>query len=281
MLVCTCQVLVNCLQEFILRVEDVCVLVLDEAHHAHGQDPMAMIVKTVHQVENQVYRPLLLGMTASPLEKPKLEDIDRKLNTFCSQIKCSPCYPIVHDPLRNGYNKTKDFCSAPEANPAEAQFREKLQEYMKKFAGECRALLTPLGGEDLEHAITMVLNGTVFLDTNSFRGNLRKFQKSFRERIALQNDESRIPKELIGMGHALVNHFIETLAIMEINNIVGHSVAKAIMHKVLANLEDPKSGSDVMKKKLLMPNGSRDITKDICEAVQGSHDTDGQYAPHR
>lgn len=280
-LVCTCQVLVNCFQEAILRVEDVCVLVLDEAHNATKASPMAVIAKKVHEVEDPSHRPLLLGMTASPLENPRsLETIEPDLIQFANQIKCHPCYPIEHDPFKNGYNNTQDWCKNPEAEPAEAKFQEQLGEYARRVAEECQPLGSRLGSKVLERALSSVLRDVAYLHNNKLRGDLREFYKSLRERATLENDENRIPKELLDMGNALYSHFVEILAILEINNVVGPNVAKAVMHNLMSNFKDPKSAGDMKKKKLLMPNGRWDIIKDMYEAVRDSHDIDAQYASH-
>ena len=63
---CTAQLLLNFLARGIVRVEDICCLVIDEVHHARKNHPYSLVMEKHVMPVPQSYRPLVLGLTASP-----------------------------------------------------------------------------------------------------------------------------------------------------------------------------------------------------------------------
>lgn len=64
--VCTAQCVLNAIVHAYLKLEDVCLLIFDEAHHAIGDNPFARIMK-YYRLLSPSARPKIFGMTASPL----------------------------------------------------------------------------------------------------------------------------------------------------------------------------------------------------------------------
>ncbi|KAK3353012.1 hypothetical protein B0T25DRAFT_199212 [Lasiosphaeria hispida] len=68
-IVCTAEILNNCLSHSWIRMDQINLLVFDEAHHTKKSHPYARIIKDFYlQAENVEKRPRILGMTASPVD---------------------------------------------------------------------------------------------------------------------------------------------------------------------------------------------------------------------
>jgi endoribonuclease Dicer len=69
-IVCTAEILRKCLSHGYLRMNQINLLVFDEAHHAKKNHPYSRIIKDfyVELEEANVRRPRILGMTASPVD---------------------------------------------------------------------------------------------------------------------------------------------------------------------------------------------------------------------
>jgi endoribonuclease Dicer len=68
-IVCTADILNQCLHHSYIRMEQINLLVFDEAHHTKKNHPYARIIKDFYAtVEDEKMRPRILGMTASPVD---------------------------------------------------------------------------------------------------------------------------------------------------------------------------------------------------------------------
>lgn len=67
--VCTAEILRQCLQHAYIRLDQINLLIFDEAHHAKKEHPYAKIILDfyIHE-ENKARRPRIFGMTASPVD---------------------------------------------------------------------------------------------------------------------------------------------------------------------------------------------------------------------
>lgn len=273
--------LVNIFQDQIIRPVDVCILVLDEAHHAHGQDPMMVVVKQVKGIQNREHQPLILGMTASPMEKPKEGAINSSLMQFCGSIDCAPCYPIIYDPYKNGYNRTKDWCSAPKPAPSELEFQNDLLKYLYKVADIGKQVSSDIGDSTFTAALESIAGDEKTVDSNFFRGALRRHHmKIFELKSQLGNDMKQ-SRDLIDTATSLCSHFFDILTVMEVNNVVGSSIAKSVMNMVLDGVANPTSLLDSKKKEFLMGDRRNCLTNDIQEAVKGCTDSNAIYTKHK
>ncbi|KAK4126225.1 hypothetical protein N657DRAFT_662514 [Parathielavia appendiculata] len=68
-IVCTAAILNQCLHHSFIRMDQINLLVFDEAHHTKKNHPYARIIKDFYvEVEDEERRPRILGMTASPAD---------------------------------------------------------------------------------------------------------------------------------------------------------------------------------------------------------------------
>jgi endoribonuclease Dicer len=68
-IVCTAEVLVQCMMHSFINMAQINLLIFDEAHHAKSNHPYARLMKDyyVHEI-NVAQRPRIFGMTASPVD---------------------------------------------------------------------------------------------------------------------------------------------------------------------------------------------------------------------
>jgi len=95
-IVCTAEVLVQCLMHSFINMSQINLLIFDEAHHAKNNHPYARIMKDYYSQELDVTkRPRLFGMTASPIDvrgqssdhiKQAASDLERLLHAKIATI---------------------------------------------------------------------------------------------------------------------------------------------------------------------------------------------------
>lgn len=67
-IVCTAEILNQCLMHSFVKMEEINLLVFDEAHHAKKGHPYARIIKDYYLQTEPSFRPKIFGMTASPVD---------------------------------------------------------------------------------------------------------------------------------------------------------------------------------------------------------------------
>ncbi|KAF5005885.1 hypothetical protein FDECE_7698 [Fusarium decemcellulare] len=86
--VCTAQILLDCLNNGFITISQINLLIFDEAHHAKKEHPYARIMRN-HYLRHQGDKPRILGMTASPVDA-QTKDVKGaalELESFlCSEI---------------------------------------------------------------------------------------------------------------------------------------------------------------------------------------------------
>lgn len=95
-IVCTAEVLVQCLMHSFVNMGQINLLIFDEAHHAKNNHPFARIMKDYYVQELDLSkRPRLFGMTASPIDvrgqssdhiKQAVSDLERLLHAKIATI---------------------------------------------------------------------------------------------------------------------------------------------------------------------------------------------------
>jgi endoribonuclease Dicer len=74
-IVCTAEVLNQCLMHSFVKIEEINLLIFDEAHHTKKGHPYARIIKDYYLAQsNPSLRPKIFGMTASPVDA--ITDVD-------------------------------------------------------------------------------------------------------------------------------------------------------------------------------------------------------------
>ncbi|KAK4982257.1 Dicer-like protein 1 [Elasticomyces elasticus] len=83
-IVCTAEVLVQCLMHSFITMEQINLLIFDEAHHAKQNHPYARLIKDYYlAVTDDTKRPRIFGMTASPVDaKTDVAQAAKELETL-------------------------------------------------------------------------------------------------------------------------------------------------------------------------------------------------------
>ena len=66
-LVMTAQILLNILRHSIIKMEAINLLILDECHHAVKKHPYSLVMSEFYHTTPKDKRPIVFGMTASPV----------------------------------------------------------------------------------------------------------------------------------------------------------------------------------------------------------------------
>lgn len=91
--VCTAAILLKCLYHSYIRMDQINLLIFDEAHHAKKNHPFAEIIKQFYiNVEDKTQRPRVFGMTASPVDartdvKRAATDLETLLHSEIATIR--------------------------------------------------------------------------------------------------------------------------------------------------------------------------------------------------
>ena len=169
-----------------VRVEDLCCLVLDEAHETKGESPYADLLGRVldDQFVQPSSRPLIMGMTASPLDNAEsnatTQSVEKNIRDMGMRLHCHPCFPCKNDPYDNGMRHTHDWAFIVDPGQKEFEFKQQLDDYMREVARATQYRLidiAPLFGT-LEGLLT---GDDREVDTNKLRGKLRKIEGQLDE----------------------------------------------------------------------------------------------------
>ena len=166
-----------------VRVEDLCCLVLDEAHSTKGESPYQTLVAKVVGIDgDKRVRPLLLGMSASPLETIG-NDVGRdaialKIQELARRIQCRPCYPCENDPYDNGISHTKDVAIYVSVSEEELKFRKKLDDYLRDVVAMVKDRLSTIVPTRFHKMEQILEREGDTLDTDAFKGKLRKIDEA-------------------------------------------------------------------------------------------------------
>ncbi|KAL5624291.1 hypothetical protein BROUX41_004351 [Berkeleyomyces rouxiae] len=115
--VCTAAILRRALESAYVKMSQINLLVLDEAHHAKKNHPYARIIKDFYLCEAEATRPRILGMTASPVDT---QDDVRFAAQDLEDLLCSTIATVEGGTLRDdsdrGHQQIKiqyDFLDPP------------------------------------------------------------------------------------------------------------------------------------------------------------------------
>ncbi|KAF7560238.1 hypothetical protein G7046_g3900 [Stylonectria norvegica] len=96
--VCTAQILLDCLRNGFTKMSQINLIIFDEAHHAKKNHPYARIIKD-HYVREHGDRPRILGMTASPVDA-QTNDVRAAASELESML-CSEIATVSDNVLAN------------------------------------------------------------------------------------------------------------------------------------------------------------------------------------
>lgn len=140
-IVCTAEILYQCLTHSYIRMDQVNLLVFDEAHHTKKNHPYARIIKDFYaEVKDLNKRPRILGMTASPVDA----QIDPKIAAAELEGLLHSQIATVADPtaLHNSSTKLKREVTV-EYGKCLPEFETGLNRALKDLVGEHRLFQKP------------------------------------------------------------------------------------------------------------------------------------------
>ncbi|KAK4146843.1 dicer-like protein 1 [Dichotomopilus funicola] len=141
-IVCTAEILYQCLTHSYIRMQEINLLVFDEAHHTKKNHPYARIIKDFYiEVEDQDQRPRILGMTASPVDA----QIDPKVAAAELEALLHSQIATVADPaaLQNSSSRIKREVMVEYARRP-PNWETELNQAIGKLVGEFRVFQKPL-----------------------------------------------------------------------------------------------------------------------------------------
>ncbi|KAH6856644.1 dicer-like protein 1 [Chaetomium sp. MPI-CAGE-AT-0009] len=140
-IICTAEILYQCLTHSYIRMDQINLLVFDEAHHTKKNHPYARIIKDFYaHVKDQNKRPRILGMTASPVDA----QIDPKIAAAELEGLLHSQIATVADPtaLQNSSTKLKSELMV-EYDKRLPDWETKLNQALKDLVGDHRVFQKP------------------------------------------------------------------------------------------------------------------------------------------
>ena len=106
-IVCTAEILYKCLHHSYINMDQINLLVFDEAHHTKKKHPYARIIKDFYaEVEGKARFPRIFGMTASPVDGSQV-DLYRAAEELEGLLRSQIVTPANPDDLRGKISKPK------------------------------------------------------------------------------------------------------------------------------------------------------------------------------
>lgn len=231
-LVITSEKLLNSRLRY-LGLAAACVLILDEAHHAHGNHSYSRICDTYHSIPTSA-RPLLLALTASPMQKSnhKLEGLRAAIAGLRLNLKTKIAYPFaslgdlnIHQIVPEGR------CISSSFSAQDLKLYQNILSYSKSVVGLLESHHPQLGN------LTSILEVDVW--------QLRLYLRSHRRK--------RAGKHGIHESAAIVCHLLEILSVLEVLEVLGSEIALRGLHKLIQNVQTPTTPMERIKKAILSP----------------------------
>ncbi|KAK3990119.1 hypothetical protein QBC44DRAFT_240086 [Cladorrhinum sp. PSN332] len=131
-IVCTAEILYSCLSHSYIRMDQINLLVFDEAHHTKKNHPYARIIKDFYAPTEESKKPRILGMTASPVDA----QVDPKIAAAELEGLLHSRIATVSDPaaLQNSTSKPKEE-KVIEYDPRPKDYTTELDTALKKLVG--------------------------------------------------------------------------------------------------------------------------------------------------
>ncbi|KAL2884541.1 Dicer-like protein 1 [Ceratocystis lukuohia] len=140
-IVCTAAMLQKALASTYVKMCQINLLVLDEAHHAKKNHPYARLIKDYYLCEPEATRPRILGMTASPVDTQEdiqlaAQDLEMLLCSTISTVREGTLSTDVATPNHNHFRVYYD-CLEP---PSRTEFVSSIARFLN-LSQELRKLL--------------------------------------------------------------------------------------------------------------------------------------------
>ena len=133
LLVITADCYRNHLNNGTLRFDDVCLIVLDEAHHCNKEHPYNVIIKKCY-LDSQRHRPKILGLTASPAGEINLERTVKKMQRLLLNLGGASLLTVIDNikELEEKTSRAELVCLCTQYTSTESKLLDVLVEYSTK-----------------------------------------------------------------------------------------------------------------------------------------------------
>ena len=232
-LVLTHQIFLDALamENSAIRLSDISALVFDEAHHCSGGHPYNKIMKDFYKnLEPNSFKPLVLGLTASPAGEITVERTTKKLQKLLENLHCNITMPVESDDLVahvNTPNTSYDVVTTTDTRQIilERIVKDHIEDLQKSVIES-----TP-GNQQL-------LKG-LFVFSNHFRGALR----NLIERC--HGDKNKVETLIVS------EHLMRLLGVIDVSLVLCYTDAIEYLNDCVNNVIEAISPSQSALKRLI------------------------------
>ena len=209
-----------------IRLSDVSVLVLDEAHHCSGHHPYNKIMEYYKTTPNR-FKPVVLGLSASPAGELEVERTSEKLKKLLENLDCKIAMPIESDWLLH--------VNIPDVIYERSDYMNTDQVILKLYIEEHIKHLIKSHLKDVSDRQRFEF--PVF--SSNFRGALRKLIDSY-------HGNKKSFKALTVAEHAM-----HLLSVVEFCEVLGYQNAVESLKECVHRIVYAKSPKDCALKRLI------------------------------
>ncbi|PJF19498.1 RNA dependent RNA polymerase family protein [Paramicrosporidium saccamoebae] len=210
-IVVTAQVLINWIQGKYLRLEDVSLLVLDEVHHTVKNHPYSVLVNRCYRTTDVKYRPLLLGLSASPVSGDPVS-MNVGLGILCDLMEAQIFMPFIF------WKDLMETINRPSITFHTVETTDECREMASAILDYCKGLIKTIREK-------MELPWTVGIDKLDGTGQARGLLRSL---IAKAHDSKN--NDAVG----LLLQIQQIFTAEELNSILGPKYARIYIQELLS-----------------------------------------------
>jgi ERCC4-related helicase len=203
-LVITAQIFCNFLgdEDATLKLSDVSCMVFDEAHNCKGNHVFAQIMRRFYDPLENRYKPLVLGLTASPAGASTIEDTREQLTTLLTTLRAHCIMPTLSNDLALHWNNPVTSYECKPLSFVQENLETTLVNYIQSICPKIEEL------SGMHEALSKTSASSI-----NFKGSLR---------TVIDRCHS---KEEYVQGLALAMHAMNIHSIVELNRVLGPSHA--------------------------------------------------------
>ena len=225
-----------------IRLVDISVLVFDEAHHCSGNHQYKQIM-TYYKYTPDRFKPVVLGLTASPAGEVTVERTSSKLEKLLENLNCSIAMPVVtskvvHVNIPDTYEVS--FCMSTR----QAILKQCIKEHIEHLRAS--HLNDAPGGQALQ--------GLPLFSPN-FRGALRRMIDR------CHSNKKQIKALIIG------EHAMHMLSVDDLSEVLGYKHAMECLRECIYRTIQASSPKESALKKWIGSQGTFGALKDLVDSM--------------
>ena len=260
-LVLTHQIFLDSLpvKDSTIRFSNISVLCFDEAHHCAGGNPYNQIMSDFYtQVSPESFKPLVLGLTASPAGDITTERTIEKLEKLLINLQCKIATPVESQDLVahvNAPNTSYDIVTTTESRQVilERRIHDHITDLQRNHVESTPGCEQALRG--------------LFVYSTHFRGALRNLIARCHE------DHSKIKVLIVG------EHMMRMLSVVDISQVLCYKDALVCLNDCIHDITQAISPSHSALKKLIARNEGpfEELRRYAAEAVSDDSPMSDRY----